>query len=64
VRPAVNVSTLGVGAPVVSLVEDLVSALTTVVAVLLPVLVVLLLAGVLWVGLRLSRRRKTEPPRS
>jgi hypothetical protein len=64
VRPAVNVSTLGVGAPAVSLVEDLVSALTTVVAVLLPVLVVLLLVGVLWVGLRLSSRRKTEPPRS
>ena len=63
VRPAVNVSTLGVGAPVVSLVEDLVSAVTTVVAVLLPVLVVLLLLGVLWVGWRFARRRQTEPPR-
>lgn len=63
VRPAVNVSTLGVGAPAVSLVEDLVSAVTTVVAVLLPLLVVLLLAGVVWVGLRLSRRRQSEPPR-
>ena len=63
VRPAVNVSTLGVGAPVVSLVEDLVSAVTTVVAVLLPVLVVLLLVGVLWVGWRFARRRETEPPR-
>lgn len=62
VRPAVNVSTLGVGAPVVSLVEDLVSAVTTVVAVLLPVLVVLLLAGVLWVGWRFARRGQTEPP--
>lgn len=61
VRPAVNVATLGVGAPVVSLVEDLVSAVTTLVAVLLPVLVVLLLAGVLWVGLRFGRRRHTEP---
>jgi uncharacterized protein DUF4126 len=63
VRPAVNVATLGVGAPVVSLVEDLVSAVTTVVAVLVPVLVVLLLAGVLWVGWRLARRRPTGPPR-
>ncbi len=63
VRPAVNVATLGVGAPVVSLVEDGISAVTTVVAVLLPVLVVLLLAAVLWVGLRFARRRRSEPPR-
>jgi hypothetical protein len=63
VRPAVNVATLGVGAPVVSLVEDVISAVTTVVAVLLPLLVVLLLAAVLWVGLRFARRRRSEPPR-
>jgi len=63
VRPAVNVATLGVGAPVVSLVEDVISAVTTVVAVLLPLLVVLLLAAVLWVGLRFARRRRSEAPR-
>jgi hypothetical protein len=40
----VNVSTLGRGTPVMSLVEDLLSAITTVVAVLVPVLVVLMLA--------------------
>ena len=58
VRPAVNVSTLGVGTPVVSLAEDVVSAVTTVVAVLVPVLVVVFLAAVLWVGLKLTRRRR------
>ncbi|MGZ6099091.1 MAG: DUF4126 domain-containing protein [Myxococcaceae bacterium] len=63
VRPAVNVATLGVGAPVVSLVEDGISAVTTVVAVLVPLLVVLLLAALLWVGLRFARRRRSEPPR-
>jgi len=58
VRPAVNVATLGVGTPVVSLVEDVLSAITTLVAVLVPVLVVLLLAALLWVGLRFARRRR------
>lgn len=58
VRPAVNVATLGVGTPVVSLIEDVLSALTTLVAVLVPVLVVLLLAALLWVGLRVARRRR------
>src|SRR5690349_10106617 len=60
VRPAVNVATLGMGTPVVSLIEDVLSAITTVVAVLVPVLVVLLLAGVLWVGLRFARRGRAR----
>jgi Domain of unknown function (DUF4126) len=58
VRPTVNVTTLGVGTPVVSLLEDVLSALTTLVAVLIPVLVVVLLLGLLWVGLRFARRRR------
>ncbi|RPH72245.1 MAG: DUF4126 domain-containing protein [Myxococcaceae bacterium] len=58
VRPAVNVSTLGVATPLVSLLEDLLSAITTVVAVLVPILVLLLLGGLLWVGLRFARRRR------
>lgn len=58
VRPAVNVSTLGVATPVVSLLEDLVSAITTVVAVLIPVLVLLPLGALVWVGLRFARRRR------
>jgi hypothetical protein len=60
VRPAVNVATLGTGAPVVSIVEDVISAVTTVVAVLVPVLVVLFLAALLWVGLRFAGRRMTS----
>jgi uncharacterized protein DUF4126 len=61
VRPAVNVATLGVATPVVSLVEDVLSAVTTLVAVLVPVLVVLLLAGLFWLGLRFARRRRPRP---
>lgn len=60
VRPAVNVATLGMGTPVVSLIEDVLSAITTLVAVLVPVLVILLLAGLLWVGLRFARRRRAR----
>lgn len=57
-RPVVNVATLGVGAPLVSTVEDAGSVVLTVAAVLLPVLVVLLVAGLVvgWVVLRRRRR--------
>ena len=58
VRPAVNVATLGVGTPVVSLLEDVLSAITTLVAVLVPILVVVLLVAIVWVGLRFARRRR------
>lgn len=59
-RAVVNVSTAGLGAPVVSTIED-VSALTiTVLAILVPVLVIvfllILVAMLLWVRQRLARR--------
>jgi len=60
-RPVVNVSTAGVGAPIVSTAEDVFSATLSVVAIVLPVLVlvflVALVAGFFWV-LRRRRRRK------
>lgn len=59
-RPAVNVTTAGVGAPVVSLLEDVVAVVTSLVAILLPYLVavcLLLIAAGLLVLLRRKRRR-------
>lgn len=63
-RPAVNVTTAGFGAPVVSAIEDVVSLATSVVAILLPYLVLLCLiaiAGLLaWLLVR-KRRGKKAP---
>ena len=59
-RPVVNATTAGVGAPVVSTAEDIGSVLLSVLAIVLPVLVlgglVLLVLGAFWV-LRRRRRR-------
>jgi len=56
VRPVVNAATLGLGAPIVSTVEDGASTGLSLAAVLVPVLVVVLLAGLV-VGLVVVRRR-------
>jgi hypothetical protein len=62
-RPVINVSTLGVGGPVVSTIEDFFSAAMSVVAIVLPFLIVLFLLGIVlffvWVRRR-RRRRKAE----
>jgi hypothetical protein len=57
VRPAVNATTLGTATPLVSAVEDLASAGTTLVAVFAPVLILLLLALGAWGLWRLTHRR-------
>ena len=49
-RPVVNATTAGVGAPVVSTVEDAGSLSLSLVAVFLPVLVLVFLAGMIAVG--------------
>ncbi len=60
-RPAINVSTAGLGAPVVSSVEDAISLVASLLAVLAPVLLVLfvLLLGLVlvrwWSGVRARR---------
>lgn len=63
-RPVVNASTLGVGAPIVSTLEDVASTLTSVVAIFLPILVALLLVGFVaatfWVWSRRRRMRRAE----
>lgn len=56
-RPVINATTAGVGAPVASTAEDATSAIMSVVALVLPMLVLVLLAGmVLSAGVLLRRR--------
>jgi hypothetical protein len=64
VRPAVTVSTAGVGNPVVSAVEDVVSLAVSVLAILAPVLmaVLLVIGGVLLWRWWSRRRRRTGTP--
>lgn len=65
-RPVVTASTLGVGAPIISVIEDVFSAATAFVAILLPYLVVVfllaLVAGlvVLWRA-RAKRKARAAP---
>jgi hypothetical protein len=59
-RPAITASTAGMGNPVVSVIEDVISGVTTFVAVVLPVLAVILVLGLLgfiWWFIRRFRRR-------
>jgi hypothetical protein len=63
-RPVVNATTAGAGAPVVSTAEDFSSVLLSMLAILLPVLVLLgiglLVGGVYWLVRRRRRRRRRE----
>jgi hypothetical protein len=56
-RPVVNASTAGVGAPVVSTAEDGFSAVMSVVAILLPILILVFLVGLVAVAVWAFRRR-------
>ncbi|BBX29852.1 DUF4126 domain-containing protein [Mycolicibacterium alvei] len=62
VRPAANVATAGVAAPVLSTVEDVTSIGLVFVAILLPALVLVALLALIWGAFRLWRwrRRKNE----
>ena len=55
-RPVVNASTVGLGAPLVSLVEDLVSTTLSIVALLVPILCLVLLVVFGWLLYRMLRR--------
>lgn len=59
-RPVVNVATAGVGAPVVSVVEDGTSAVASVLAVLAPVLLLVLTIVLAVVGWRWWRARRSR----
>jgi uncharacterized membrane protein len=55
-RPALNVATVGAAAPVVSTAEDFGSVILSVLAILLPILVLFAIAGVIWGFIALFRR--------
>ncbi|RAV11935.1 DUF4126 domain-containing protein [Mycolicibacterium sp. GF69] len=58
VRPAANVATAGVAAPMLSTVEDGVSVALVFLAILVPVLVLAALVALIWTAVRLLRRRR------
>lgn len=58
VRPVANTATLGCAAPVLSALEDAVSFVTSLLAVLLPVLVLVVLPLLVLAGVLLLRRRR------
>ena len=59
-RPAVTAGTLGMGNPVVSLAEDAVSGVTTVVAVVAPVLIMVLVLSGVWLFIRWYHRKQAR----
>jgi hypothetical protein len=61
VRPVVNAGSAGAAAPVVSTGEDLVATALSFIAILAPLLVLVVLAGLGWLVVRWLRRRKRSP---
>jgi hypothetical protein len=57
VRPAANVATAGVAAPVLSTIEDFTSVGLVFIAILVPALVLVVLAALAWGAIWLLRRR-------
>lgn len=62
IRPVVNAGSAGAAAPVVSTGEDIVSTALAFIAILAPFLVLLVLAGFVWVVVRWLRRRRDRAP--
>ena len=62
IRPAANVVTAGVAAPVLSTLEDFTSAGLTFVAILIPALVILILIALIGAAVWLLRRRRRRKP--
>jgi uncharacterized protein DUF4126 len=58
VRPAANVATAGVAAPVLSTIEDVTSIGLVFVAILIPVLVLVAVVALVWAVWRIVRRRR------
>ncbi len=59
-RPAVTAGTMGTGNPIVSLAEDTVSGVTTVVAIVAPVLIMLLVLLAVWLFIHWHHRRSAR----
>ncbi len=64
VRPAANVATAGVAAPVLSTIEDVTSFGLVFIALLVPLLVLVFLAALIWSGWRLWRKIKRQRRRA
>lgn len=62
-RPVVNLSTAGTGAPVMSVVEDITSTTLAILAILVPIFVVVFVAGLVAVGVTASRQRRRHQRR-
>ena len=60
VRPAANVATAGMAAPVLSTVEDFASVLLVFLAILVPVLVLVAVVALVWAVWRIMRRRRRK----
>jgi hypothetical protein len=68
-RPVINATTAGIGAPVASTAEDATSVVVSLVAIILPVLVLVFLVGLVFftfwfVRRRSERRREREAARA
>lgn len=59
-RPVLNTATAGTGGPVVSVIEDVVSAVTSVLAIVLPVLILVVVPAAFAVGVWAWRRRRRK----
>ena len=60
VRPAANVATAGMAAPVLSTVEDITSVGLVFLAILVPLLVLVAVLALVWAVLRIVRRRRRK----
>jgi Domain of unknown function (DUF4126) len=60
VRPAANVATAGMAAPVLSTVEDITSVGLVFLAILVPALVLVAVLALVWAVLRIVRRRRRK----
>ena len=63
-RPVVNATTAGVGAPVASTAEDIGSAVMSLVAILLPILVLVALVALAFAAVWVFRRRRSRKRRT
>jgi Domain of unknown function (DUF4126) len=57
-RPVINATTVGAGAPVASVVEDVFSVVGSLVAILAPILVLVFIVGLIWLFVLFVRRRR------
>ena len=62
VRPAANVATAGMAAPVLSTVEDITSVGLVFLAIVVPVLVLVAVIALAWAVVSLLRRRRRRTP--